>query len=62
MLGKEGAERYKVHNLPKNSGAGVYELGIAVSKMGLGHEIMKLDSERIIVVYLGQANNVRTRL
>lgn len=62
LLGKEGAERYRVHNLPKNSGPGVYELGIAVSKTGLGREIGKLDSKRIVVVYLGQADNVRTRL
>lgn len=62
MLGKEGAERYRVHNLPKNSGPGAYELGIAVSKTGFGREIGKLGSERIIVVYLGQAASVRTRL
>lgn len=62
LLGKEGAERYRVHNLPKNSGPGVYELGIAVSRTGLGREIGKLDPERIVVVYLGQADNVRTRL
>lgn len=61
-LGKEGAERYRVYNLPKDSGPGVYELGIAVSRTGLGREIGKLDPERIVVVYLGQADSVRTRL
>ncbi|KAF5481880.1 hypothetical protein F2P56_002494 [Juglans regia] len=61
-LGKEGAERYRVHNLPKSSGPGVYELGIAVSRTGLGREVGRLNPDRIVVVYLGQADNVRTRL
>lgn len=61
-LGKEGAARYRLHNLPKSSGPGVYELGIAVSHTGLGREVNKLDRDRIVVVYLGQADNVRTRL
>lgn len=61
-LGKEGAARYRVHNLPKSSGPGVYELGVAVSRTELGRAVGKLDSKRIIVVYLGQADNVRTRL
>nr|XP_023906613.1 protein EFFECTOR OF TRANSCRIPTION 2-like [Quercus suber]POF18384.1 protein effector of transcription 2 [Quercus suber] len=61
-LGKEGAARYRVHNLPKNSGPGIYELGIAVSQAGLGREVGKLDPDRLVVVYLGQADNVRTRL
>ncbi|XP_038880281.1 protein EFFECTOR OF TRANSCRIPTION 2-like [Benincasa hispida] len=61
-LGKEGAERYRIHNLPKVSGPGLYELGIAVSSSGLGREIPKLDADWIVVVYLGEADNVRTRL
>lgn len=61
-LGKEGAARYRVHNLPTSSGSGLYELGIAVSHAGLGREIRKLDPHRIVVVYLGQAENVRKRL
>ncbi|KAL5573016.1 hypothetical protein UlMin_022613 [Ulmus minor] len=61
-LGKEGAERYRVHNLPKSSSPGVYELGVAVSRTGLGREIGKLDPNSIVVVYLGQAENVRARL
>ncbi|KAM3712889.1 hypothetical protein ACJW31_01G213500 [Castanea mollissima] len=61
-LGKEGAARYRVHNLPNSSGSGIYELGIAVSQTGLGREVGKLDPDRLVVVYLGQADNVRTRL
>ncbi|KAF3439581.1 hypothetical protein FNV43_RR17859 [Rhamnella rubrinervis] len=61
-LGKDGAERYRVHNLPTSSSPGVYELAIAVSHTGLGRKIVKLDPERIVVVYLGQAENLRTRL
>ncbi|KAK9275078.1 hypothetical protein L1049_022337 [Liquidambar formosana] len=61
-LGKEGATRYRVHNLPTSSGSGVYELGIAVSHTGLGREVGKLDPHGMFVVYLGQADNVRTRL
>ncbi|XP_061352656.1 protein EFFECTOR OF TRANSCRIPTION 2-like [Gastrolobium bilobum] len=63
--GKEGSARYRIQNLPGKTGPGVYELGIAVlSNNGLGREIYKLatDPERIVVVYLGQADNVRARL
>lgn len=60
--GKEGSAKYRIHNLPKKSGPGVYELGIAVSRSGLGRKVYKLDPDRIVVVYLGQADNVRTRL
>ncbi|CAL5186363.1 unnamed protein product [Lathyrus oleraceus] len=59
--GKEGSTRYRIHNLPENSGPGVYELGVAVSTSGLGREIYKL-ATRVVVVYLGKADNVRTRL
>ncbi|KAG6662076.1 protein EFFECTOR OF TRANSCRIPTION 2-like isoform X2 [Carya illinoinensis] len=61
-LGKEGAAWYRVHNLPKSSGPGVYELGIAVSRTGLGREVGRLNPDGILGVYLGQADNVRTRL
>ncbi|KAM1155637.1 hypothetical protein ACFX13_027099 [Malus domestica] len=61
-LGKEGAERYRVHNLPKKESPGVYELGISVSRTSLGREIGKLNPDYIVPVYLGQADNVRTRL
>ncbi|KAL6974524.1 hypothetical protein U1Q18_028709 [Sarracenia purpurea var. burkii] len=62
-MGKEGAERYRVHNLPNcSSWSGLYELGIAVPCSHSRHETSKLDPYRIIPVYLGQADNVRTRL
>ncbi|KAL5079867.1 hypothetical protein RYX36_008288 [Vicia faba] len=59
--GKEGSTRYRIQNLPQNSGPGVYELGVAMSTSGLGREIYKL-ATRVVVVYLGKADNVRTRL
>lgn len=61
---KEGAERYRVHNLPKVSGPGLYELGVTVSSSSSSREIAKpkLDADWIVVVYLGEADNVRTRL
>lgn len=62
LRGKEGSARYRIHNLPEKLGPGVYELGIAVSRIGLGREVYKLDPDRVIVVYLGKADNVRTRL
>lgn len=61
-MGKEGATRYRVHNLPKSSGPGIYELGIAASHAKSGREVAKLDPQFIVVVYLGQADCVRTRL
>ncbi|KAJ4708611.1 protein EFFECTOR OF TRANSCRIPTION 2-like [Melia azedarach] len=61
-LGKEGADRYRVHNLPTTSGPGLYELGIAVSHTDLGRKADKIDSCGLFVVYLGQADNVRARL
>ncbi|KAK7272758.1 hypothetical protein RJT34_29579 [Clitoria ternatea] len=61
--GKEGCARYRIHNLPQKSGPGVYELGIAVWGGGLGREIYKNKvDDSIVVVYLGQAENVRPRL
>ncbi|TQD79604.1 hypothetical protein C1H46_034829 [Malus baccata] len=62
-LGKEGAERYRVHNLPKKESPGVYELGVpGCGSLGLGREIGKLDPGCVVPVYLGQADNVRTRI
>ncbi|KAK9947927.1 hypothetical protein M0R45_003522 [Rubus argutus] len=58
-LGKEGAERYRLHNLPKSESPGLYELGIAVLRGGLGRQI---EPDQIVPVYLGQADSVRTRL
>eukprot|EP00258_Populus_trichocarpa_P043992 XP_024460011.1 protein EFFECTOR OF TRANSCRIPTION 2 [Populus trichocarpa] len=63
FLGKEGASRYRIHNLPTTSGPGLYELGIAVPRSGLSRrDGGKLVRDDIVVVYLGQADNVRTRL
>ncbi|GAV68305.1 hypothetical protein CFOL_v3_11808 [Cephalotus follicularis] len=61
-LGKEGVARYRVHNLPSSSSPGLYELGISVTRPGLGRETGKLDPGGVVVVYLGQADNVRARL
>lgn len=62
-MGKEGVERYRVYNLPKIcSCPGVYEIGIAIMIAKGRHESHKLDSDRVVVVYVGQADNVRTRL
>lgn len=61
-LGKEGAERYRIQNLPPGISPGLYELGIAVTHTGLGRDVSKLVPDRIIVVYLGQADNIRSRL
>ncbi|XAR67179.1 hypothetical protein NMG60_11013643 [Bertholletia excelsa] len=62
-LGKEGAERYRVHNLPNSSScSGLYELGIAIPLVHSARDARKLDPDHIIPVYLGQADNVRARL
>ncbi|XP_030448504.2 protein EFFECTOR OF TRANSCRIPTION 2-like [Syzygium oleosum] len=61
-LGKEGATRYRVHNLPKSPGPGIYELGVAASRAKSGRAIAKLDPGFVVVVYLGQADCVKTRL
>uniref|UniRef100_A0A2P2PIH4 Uncharacterized protein LOC103453197 n=1 Tax=Rhizophora mucronata TaxID=61149 RepID=A0A2P2PIH4_RHIMU len=60
--GKEGASRYRIHNLPPYSGSGLYELGIALARSKSGRDVGKLDPDDIVVVYLGQADNVRTRI
>ncbi|GKV11897.1 hypothetical protein SLEP1_g23115 [Rubroshorea leprosula] len=60
--GKEGVARYRLHNLPKCSSPGLYELGVAVYPSELGRDIGKLKSKKIVVVYVGQADDVRTRL
>ncbi|KAI5664667.1 hypothetical protein M9H77_23990 [Catharanthus roseus] len=61
--GKEGAERYRVGNLPNCSSCpGVYELGIVESCHRSGREASKLDPNFIIPVYLGKSDNARNRL
>ncbi|KAK3004584.1 hypothetical protein RJ639_018545 [Escallonia herrerae] len=63
LLKKEGAEKYRTHNLPNCSSCpGLYELGIAVLGYRSGRDVGELDKSCIIPVYLGQADNVRTRL
>ncbi|CAA3022244.1 Hypothetical predicted protein [Olea europaea subsp. europaea] len=63
LSGKEGVGKYRTHNLPNCiSCPGIYELGIAISYPKSGQDTRKLDPSRIIPVYLGQADNVRTRL
>ncbi|KAF5194323.1 Effector of transcription [Thalictrum thalictroides] len=62
-LGKNGFEKYKIHNIPLScSCPGLYELGVAAVHTDLGRDVRKLSSECVVVVYLGQADNVRTRL
>ncbi|KAH7677048.1 hypothetical protein IHE45_07G056300 [Dioscorea alata] len=61
-LGKDGVERYRIHNLsPCSSCPGLYELGISDIPRE-GHKSRGHPSDGIVVVYLGQADNVRARL
>ncbi|KAK2993412.1 hypothetical protein RJ640_021631 [Escallonia rubra] len=63
LLKKEGAEKYRTRNLPNCSSCpGIYELGIAVLGSRSGRDVGKLDKSCIIPVYLGQTDNIRTRL
>ncbi|GMI88555.1 effector of transcription2, ARABIDOPSIS EFFECTOR OF TRANSCRIPTION2 [Hibiscus trionum] len=55
--GKEGVARYRVENLPKTSSSGLYELAIYPTDSST-----KLDPNKALVVYLGEADNIRTRL
>ncbi|KAL7095934.1 hypothetical protein ACP275_10G053400 [Erythranthe tilingii] len=63
-MAKEGAEKYRTQNLPNwTSCPGVYELGIASSRPHSGRGAhRKFDSNSVVPVYLGQADNLRTRL
>ncbi|XP_071742369.1 protein EFFECTOR OF TRANSCRIPTION 2-like [Rutidosis leptorrhynchoides] len=64
LSNKEGAQRYRTHNLPNCSSCpGLYELGIVVLLSQTKRNSRgQLSSKNIIPVYLGQADNVRTRL
>nr|GMD01804.1 protein EFFECTOR OF TRANSCRIPTION 2 [Ipomoea batatas] len=63
MLGNDGAERYRTQNLPNCASCpGIYELGIAVSNPRSRLDTNKIDTAKIVPVYVGQADNVRTRL
>lgn len=59
--GKEGASRYRIHNLPENF-PGLYELSIVKPGTKAGRKTRSDDLKDVMVVYLGQADNVRTRL
>ncbi|KAB2072035.1 hypothetical protein ES319_A08G264500v1 [Gossypium barbadense] len=59
-VGKEGVARYRVENLPKTASSGLYEL--AINKPSSRDHNGKLDSDKVLVVYLGEADNVRSRL
>ncbi|KAK1679177.1 hypothetical protein QYE76_040025 [Lolium multiflorum] len=58
--GKEGVQRYHTRNLPDNF-PGLYELGVARSSYD-GVRARRNGSGVVVVVYLGQADNVRARL
>ncbi|KAL6657684.1 hypothetical protein ACP70R_005464 [Stipagrostis hirtigluma subsp. patula] len=58
--GKEGVQRYRIRNLPDNF-PGLYELGVAGAS-DEGIRARRRDSRGVVVVYLGQADNVRARL
>lgn len=52
-----------MHSLPLScSCPGLYELGIASPNSVLGSKRHKLKCQDVVVVYLGQADNIRTRL
>ncbi|XP_039128733.1 protein EFFECTOR OF TRANSCRIPTION 2-like [Dioscorea cayenensis subsp. rotundata] len=61
-LGKDGVERYRIHNLPQCfSCSGLYEL--AISKIPIeGRKSREPPPDAIVVVYLGHSDNVRARL
>lgn len=57
---KEGAVRYRAYNLPQTYfGPGVYELGIVDESRYKGR---KLRPNQVVPVYVGQAENIRSRL
>nr|XP_043624568.1 protein EFFECTOR OF TRANSCRIPTION 2-like [Erigeron canadensis]XP_043624569.1 protein EFFECTOR OF TRANSCRIPTION 2-like [Erigeron canadensis] len=64
LLNKEGVERYRTCNLPNCASCpGIYELGILVSpRRKEENASSKLSFKNVIPVYLGQADNVRTRM
>ncbi|KAI5056308.1 hypothetical protein GOP47_0028126 [Adiantum capillus-veneris] len=59
--GQEGAERYKLHNLPTKNcfHSGVYELALYLEK-STSRSIKK--GARVVPVYVGHTENVRARL
>jgi hypothetical protein len=61
--GEEGTHKYRLHNLPASySSPGVYELGLTQGSNDYDSKQRKLRRHDVVVVYLGQADNVRQRL
>ncbi|OMO67335.1 hypothetical protein CCACVL1_20609 [Corchorus capsularis] len=60
--GKEGVSRYRVENLPRSSSSGLYELAINRTGSSSREKSGKFDLDKVLVVYLGEADNVKTRL
>eukprot|EP00249_Psilotum_nudum_P014594 c24904_g1_i2 orf=160-1908(+) len=63
--GKEGVDRYRLQNLPTSYfGPGVYELGLClIQHFGNGRKLRhRIGKRDVVVVYVGQAENVRSRL
>ncbi|XP_039064348.1 protein EFFECTOR OF TRANSCRIPTION 2-like [Hibiscus syriacus] len=61
-MGKEGVTRYRVESLPKFSSSGLYELAIYRTNSSTRDHRGQLDPDKALVVYLGEADNVKTRL
>eukprot|EP00250_Pteridium_aquilinum_P011781 c202_g1_i1 orf=27-767(+) len=67
-IGLEGAERYRLHNLPSSYfGPGVYELALHCDRITHGHGTKEdasrcLKKDTVVVVYVGRAENVRQRI
>ncbi|XVF88697.1 hypothetical protein PTKIN_Ptkin19aG0071100 [Pterospermum kingtungense] len=61
-VGKEGVSRYRIENLPQSSSSGIYELGIYRRGSSSRDNPRKLDPGDVLAVYLGEADNIRTRL
>ncbi|KAL3688322.1 hypothetical protein R1sor_014631 [Riccia sorocarpa] len=64
---EEGSQRYRLHNLPNTYfGPGVYELGLTLQSISAqgntDSNSRRIRRQDVIVVYLGQAENVRHRL
>ncbi|CAM6120380.1 unnamed protein product [Calypogeia fissa] len=72
IAGEEGSQRYRIHNLPASYfGPGVYELGLTRQQQHASKpntstpensKHRKLRRHTVVVVYLGQADNIRQRL
>lgn len=64
--GSEGAQRYRLHNLPSSYfGPGVYELALCPTEFSSSHGRRSSSCPRkdtTVIVYVGQAENIRTRL